>query len=57
LDLCARNLSDYSIPYEIEYRTELPKTTIGKVAYGKLEAEEREKKQENKDTGYVNKNV
>lgn len=48
LDLCKNNLVDYSIPYEIEYRTELPKTTIGKVAYGKLEEEEKEKKSRKK---------
>lgn len=33
----------YSWPYEYEFRDELPKTLVGKVAYMKLEEEERNK--------------
>ncbi len=40
---CEKNLSQYSWPYEYEFRTELPKTLVGKVAYSKLEEEERRK--------------
>ena len=31
------------MPYEIEFRDELPKTLVGKVAYRVLEAEEEAK--------------
>lgn len=40
---CEKNLAQYSWPYEYEFRTELPKTLVGKVAYSKLEEEERRK--------------
>ena len=41
---CAKNLAKYSLPYEIEFRDSLPKTLVGKVAYRKLEEEEKNKK-------------
>ncbi len=40
---CEKNLARYSWPYAYEFRTELPKTLVGKVAYSKLEEEERRK--------------
>lgn len=40
---CEKNLARYSWPTEYEFRNELPKTLVGKVAYSKLEEEEREK--------------
>lgn len=40
---CEDNLVRYSWPYEYEYRTELPKTLVGKVAYRKLEGESEKK--------------
>ena len=40
---CEKNLARYSWPSEYEFREELPKTLIGKIAYSKLENEEREK--------------
>lgn len=40
---CEKNLARYSWPYAYEFRTELPKTLVGKVAYTKLEEEERKK--------------
>lgn len=40
---CASNLPKYAIPRELEFRTELPKTLVGKVAYTKLEEEEAQK--------------
>lgn len=47
-DHCAKNLAKYSLPYEIEFRSDLPKTLVGKVAYRKLEEEEKEKKKNKK---------
>ena len=41
---CKKNLVKYSMPREFEYRKELPKTLIGKVAYLELEKEEQEKR-------------
>ena len=40
LENCKKNISKYGVPKEIEFRTELPKTLVGKVAYRKLEEEE-----------------
>lgn len=40
---CEKNLSRYSWPYEYEFRDELPKTLVGKVAYNVLEHEEEAK--------------
>ena len=37
---CEDNLVRYSWPYEYEYRKELPKTLVGKVAYRELEKSE-----------------
>jgi len=42
---CEKNLVKYAMPREFEYRKELPKTLIGKVAYLELEKEEQEKRQ------------
>lgn len=42
-EYCETNLVKYSLPYEYEFRTELPKTLVGKIAYTKLEEEERSK--------------
>ncbi len=43
LDHCRRTVAKYAVPYEIEFRSELPKTLVGKVAYTVLEKEELEK--------------
>jgi len=40
LDYCRKNIARYAMPYDIEFREELPKTLVGKVAYRKLEEEE-----------------
>ncbi|MBO4913755.1 MAG: AMP-binding protein [Oscillospiraceae bacterium] len=40
LDYCAKNVAKYAMPYDIEFRDELPKTLVGKVAYRVLEEEE-----------------
>lgn len=41
---CRRHIAKYAMPYEIEFRAELPKTLVGKVAYRVLEEEENAKK-------------
>ena len=43
IENCKKNISRYGVPKEIEFRTELPKTLVGKVAYRELEKEEEEK--------------
>ncbi|MCB2146349.1 MAG: AMP-binding protein [Deltaproteobacteria bacterium] len=43
IDFCRRDLILWSCPREIEFRTELPLTLVGKVAFAQLAAEEREK--------------
>lgn len=43
LSYCRKNIAKYAIPYDIEFREELPKTLVGKVAYTVLEKEEAEK--------------
>ena len=40
LEHCRRHIAKYAMPGEIEFREELPKTLVGKVAYRKLEEEE-----------------
>ena len=37
---CRKNIAKYALPYEIEFRDQLPKTLVGKVAYRQLEEEE-----------------
>ena len=41
LEHCRRHLPPYAIPGEIAFRTRLPQTPVGKVAYRLLEEEER----------------
>ena len=40
---CAAHMAKYAVPTEFEFRAELPKTLVGKVAYTVLEKEEAEK--------------
>ena len=35
-----KNIAKYAMPYDIEFRENLPKTLVGKVAYRVLEEEE-----------------
>ncbi len=44
MDYCRKRIAKYAMPYDIEFRDDLPKTLVGKVAYRKLE-EEMEKAQ------------
>ena len=39
LEYCKEHVAKYALPREIEFRTELPKTLVGKVAYRVLEEE------------------
>ena len=39
LDYCSDKIAKYALPRQIEFRTELPKTLVGKVAYRVLEEE------------------
>ena len=36
---CRERIAKYAMPYEIEFRSELPKTLVGKIAYRVLEEE------------------
>lgn len=42
-EYCKKNVEKYALPYQIEFREELPKTLVGKVAYTVLEKEAEEK--------------
>lgn len=42
-ELLSRNVPVYAMPSAYEFRDELPKTLVGKVAFKKLEAEEKQK--------------
>ena len=48
LDYCRKYIAKYAMPYDIEFRDELPKTLVGKVAYRVLEEEEAKKREEQK---------
>ena len=37
---CRKNIAKYAMPYDIEFREQLPKTLVGKVAYRVLEEDE-----------------
>ena len=39
MDYCRQRIAKYAMPYEIEFRQDLPKTLVGKVAYRVLEEE------------------
>ena len=43
LDTCRKKIAKWAIPYDVEFREELPKTLVGKVAYRVLEEEEEAK--------------
>ena len=43
LSYCRKRIAKYAMPYDIEFRDELPKTLVGKVAYRVLEEEEKAK--------------
>ena len=43
MDYCRKHIAKYAMPYDIEFREELPKTLVGKVAYRVLQEEELKK--------------
>jgi len=40
MDYCRQNIAKYAMPYDIEFKEDMPKTLVGKVAYRVLEEEE-----------------
>ncbi|MBR0307664.1 MAG: AMP-binding protein [Mogibacterium sp.] len=44
-----KHIAKYAMPYDIEFRKELPKTLVGKVAYRVLEEEEAEARKNDKE--------
>lgn len=48
---CKKYFAKYAMPCDIEFRSELPKTLVGKVAYRKLEEEELAKMAQSSDKG------
>ena len=40
MDYCRKNIAKYAMPYDIEFREDMPKTLVGKVAYRVLEEAE-----------------
>ena len=40
---CRKNVAKYAMPYDIEFKEDMPKTLVGKVAYRQLEEEELSK--------------
>ena len=42
-DYCKKNLSQYAVPYDFEFRESLPQTLIGKVDFKELARQEAEK--------------
>ncbi|MBE6115695.1 MAG: hypothetical protein E7187_02565, partial [Erysipelotrichaceae bacterium] len=43
MEYLRRRVSKWALPYDIEFREDLPKTLVGKVAYRVLEEEENRK--------------
>ncbi len=39
IEYCKKHIAKYAMPYDIEFRTSLPTTKVGKIAYGELEKE------------------
>ncbi len=44
MEHCRKHIAKYAMPYDIEFREDMPKTLVGKVAYRVLEEEELHKK-------------
>ncbi len=47
LEHCRQHVAKYAMPYDIEFKDDMPKTLVGKVAYRVLEEEELKKIAEN----------
>ncbi len=50
LDYCSKHVAKYAMPYDIEFKEDMPKTLVGKVAYRLLEEEELKKIKEQGET-------
>lgn len=50
---CSKNIAKYSMPYDIEFKEDLPKTLVGKVNFKLLEEEELKKIEAEKETASV----
>lgn len=46
MDYARKHLAKYEMPYDLEFKDDMPKTLVGKVAYRKLEEEEIKKMKE-----------
>jgi len=51
LSHCRKYIAKYALPYDIEFRIELPKTPVGKVNYRLLEEQEAEKEKKRQQEG------
>ncbi len=49
MDYCRKHVAKYAMPYDIEFKDDMPKTLVGKVAYRVLEEEELRKIAQNKE--------
>ena len=56
LDYCRKHIAKYAMPSDIEFREELPKTLVGKVAYRVLEEEENAKQAQKADAPHDGQN-
>lgn len=50
LEYCRKHIAKYAMPCDIEFREEMPKTLVGKVAYRVLEELELQKLKDNKES-------
>ena len=50
MDYCRKHIAKYAMPYDIEFKDDMPKTLVGKVAYRVLEEEELAKIQAAQET-------
>lgn len=50
MDYCRQNIAKYAMPYDIEFKEDMPKTLVGKVAYRVLEEEELAKIKASEET-------
>ena len=48
MDYCRKNIAKYAMPYDIDFKDDMPKTLVGKVAYRVLEEEELAKFKNNR---------
>jgi len=48
MDYCRKNIAKYAMPYDIDFKDDMPKTLVGKVAYRVLEEEELAKLKNNR---------